>query len=306
MSNRLLRRLAYACGIERIPHVVIDAPDYTPLSSGIRCLHLLCDRINRLGVDAAVTARIVDPRLDTPRIHVRTIKTYPTLLDRSIMIYPEVVAGNPFGARNVVRYLLNKPGLFTNVGVEGYGAHDYYLHFADEFRPPGVASRRLRLPLVDKSVFEPPAASVKRSGFLVYSVRYQPDTNAFPEWIDEVTTISRATPRAPSELAKLYQTSRALIVGERTAAVAEALHCGCPVMLLPHREFAFQHVVAATGGHGLAIGLDQPALARASASAPAFAAHYAAQSADADARILEFVADASQYFGLAALRRSTT
>ena len=54
MSSRLLRRWAYACAIWRIPKIVIDAPDYTHLSSGIRCLHLLCDRLNRLGVSAAV------------------------------------------------------------------------------------------------------------------------------------------------------------------------------------------------------------------------------------------------------------
>jgi hypothetical protein len=297
-SNRLLRRLAYACGIWKVPKIVIHAPDFTHLSSGVRCLHLLCDRLNRLGVDAAVTARITDPRLNTPRIHARTISAHPQLLDRSMVIYPEVIANNPLRARNVVRYLLNKPGLFTGIGVESYGDRDYFLHFADEFRPPNLKSRRLRLPLVDTTVFVPPPSLVKRNGFLVYSARYQPDLTAFPDWVDTITTISRAAPRDPPALARLYQTSRALIVGERTAATAEALHCHCPAIILSHAGFDVAPVIASAAGYGLSVGIDQAGLARATASAPDFPAHYAARFADADAKILGFVADATRYFDL--------
>jgi hypothetical protein len=254
--------------------------------------------LNRLGVNAAVTARITDPRLNTPRIHTRTISSYPELLDRSIVIYPEVVAGNPLRATNVVRYLLNKPGLFTGIGIESYGDKDYYLHFADHFLPPNLTSRRLRLPLVDTSVFVPPQSLMSRDGFLVYSARYHPDIQSFPDWIDNVTMISRAAPRDPTMLANLYQSSRGLIVGERTAAIAEALHCHCPVIILSHAGFDFASVISFAAGYGLAVGLDQAGLARATASAPDFPAHYATQTAGADASILEFVTDAARYFGL--------
>jgi len=310
MSSWLIRRLAYACQwwgyacqIWRIPKIVIDAPNYTHLSSGVRCLHLLCDRLNRLGVSAAVTAEVIDPRLNTPRVSRGTISVYPELLNRSIVIYPEIVAGNPLRARNVVRYLLNKPGFFTGAGIETYGGGDYYLHFADEFRPPNLVSRVLRLPLVDTTIFAPPPLSNARNGFLVYSARHQPDIKAFPDWIDNVTIISSAAPRDPPALAELYQSKRALIVGERTSAIAEALHCYCPVMILPHRSFAFEPVVSFAGGYGLTVGLDQVGLARATASAPAFPAHHAMQHTDVDAKILEFVADAARHFGLSELQR---
>jgi hypothetical protein len=254
--------------------------------------------LNRLGVGAAVTARITDPRLNTPRIHARTISALPQLLDRSMVIYPEVIANNPLRASNVVRYLLNKPGFFTGIGVESYGDRDYFLHFADEFRPPNLRSRLLRLPLVDTTVFVPPPSLVKRSGFLVYSARYQPDLMAFPEWVDPITMISLDAPRDPPALARLYQTSRALIVGERTAAMAEALHCHCPVIILSHAGFDGAPMIASAAGYGLAVGLDQDGLGRATASAPDFPAHYATRFADADAQTLAFVADATRYFDL--------
>jgi hypothetical protein len=152
--------------------------------------------------------------------------------------------------------------------------------------------------LVDTTVFAPPPSSVKRNGFLVYSVRYQPDVMALPEWVDTITTISAAVPRDPPALALLYQTTRALIVGERTAAISEALHCHCPVIVLPHAGFDCAPLIGFAAGYGLTVGLDQAGLARATASAPEFPAHYAIRSADADAQILEFVADATRYFGL--------
>jgi hypothetical protein len=254
--------------------------------------------LNHLGISAAITTRVIDPRLNTPWIHTGTISAHPSLLDRSIVIYPEIVAGNPLRARNVVRYLLNKPGYFTGAGMETFGEGDYYLHFSDEFRPPDLVSRRLRLPLVDTTVFAPAPSSTERKGFLVYSARYQPDIKAFPGWIDHTTIISSAAPRDPPALAKLYQSSRALIVGERTSAIAEALHCYCPVIILAHPEFDFEPVVSFADGRGLTVGFDEAGLARAAASAPTFPTHYATHFVDVDARVLEFVADAVRYFGL--------
>jgi hypothetical protein len=303
MPGRVLRQLAYASGLWRIPQVVIDAPDYNAMSSGVRCLHLLCDRLNRLGVSSAVTARVTSrgatsPGIDAPRVHRQTLAAFPALLDRSIVIYPEIIAGNPLRARNVVRYLLNKPGRFTGAGIESYGAHDYVIHFADEFKPPELASRLLRLPLVDTAVFTPPPPATVRNGFLVYSVRHRPDVAAFPEWIDPITMIAPETPRDPATLARLYQTSRALIVGERTAATSEARHCHCPVLIIPHADFAFEPVMSFSGGAGLAIGLDEAGLAQASDSVASFPAAYAAQFTDLDTHIRDIVADAAHHFGL--------
>ncbi len=187
-----------------------------------------------------------------------------------------------------------------------YGPNDYCIHFAEEFRPPGLRSKPLRLPLVDTSVFTPPEPGQARNGFLVYSHRYRPDVDSFPDWIDHHTIISRQAPRDPPALADLYRRSRGLIVGERTAAIPEALHCHCPVIIIPHREFAYEALVSFFGGYGLVIGFDQDGLARATASAPAFPPHYVAQAADIDRRILDFVADVEHHFGLPKSRKTAS
>jgi O-antigen biosynthesis protein len=304
MDEALPRPCANAFGLWPPPELVIVAPDYTYRHSGIRCLHLLCDRLNRLGVSAAVTSRVVDPRATTQQIDRTKLISALSMLNRSIVIYPEVTPGNPLRAKHVVRYLLNKPGFFTGIGMESYGTDDYFIHFAEEFRPAGLTSRLIRLPLVDTGVFMPPAPGCERKGFLVYSHRYRPDIEGFPDWIQDQTIISWETPRDPPRLANLYRCTRGLIVGERTTAIAEALHCHCPVIMLPHREFAYEPLFSYFGGYGLVLGFDRDGLIRATESAPAFPSHYAANSADIDGQILEFVADARRHFGLQRLRRA--
>jgi len=201
---------------------------------------------------------------------------------------------------------LNKPGFFNARAPKSYGERDYFLHFAEEFVPAGLKSRLLRLPLVDTSVFFPPQPGCERSGFLLYSHRYRPDLDQIPDWVRPVTMVSSNAPRDPATLANLYGQSRALITGERTAAIPEALHCNCPAILLPHNGFIYEPVIAFFGGHGIALGFDRDGLARATKSAPGFAKHYAAQFEDVDRKILECVSDIGRHFGVQALQVART
>jgi hypothetical protein len=264
------------------------------------CLHILCDRLNTMGLSAAVTCDIVDPRHDTPRISKAEILSVPGSLDNSILIYPEIVIGNPLRGRHVVRYLLNKPGYLNRKTFEemNYGADEYYIHFADEFRPEGLKSRLCRLPLVDTTVFHASPRHRERVGFVVYSSRVAPDVASFPGWVSPVTIVSIRAPLDPHALADLYQSSRALIVAERTLAMLEALHCGCPTIIVPNLAFDYAPLLNRFGSRGFAIGFDLTQLAQASEAAETFDALYAAQSADADTRLRELVLDAASYFGL--------
>jgi hypothetical protein len=87
-------------------------------------------------------------------------------------------------------------------------------------------------------------------------------------------------------------------VGERTAAISEALHCHCPIILLPHSGFAYLPVFSSCGGYGVVFGFDRARLEHATATAPKFPAHYLAMSGDVDIMVLEFLSDCARHFGL--------
>ena len=117
------------------PRFLVVATPYNPDSGGAIFLHELVHALNSLGAPAAVwpinrrlnwdlAGRFYD-LLRRPSIlwRPRRFPTAPNLMTPvaersdltrdSIVIYPEIVLGNPLQARNVVRWLLYRPGLLN-------------------------------------------------------------------------------------------------------------------------------------------------------------------------------------------------
>ncbi|MBU2677657.1 MAG: hypothetical protein KJP16_11275 [Gammaproteobacteria bacterium] len=61
------------------------------------------------------------------------IATYKKL-HGAIVVYPEIVSGNPLGVKRVVRWLLHKPGFHT--GKKEYGRDDLFFYFQKSFDDP--------------------------------------------------------------------------------------------------------------------------------------------------------------------------
>src|SRR5206468_9783222 len=82
--------------------------EYTHRSGGIRALHRLCHLLN----EAGYSARLLPNRLDLPFATNPAWNTplHSGSIGDGIVIYPEVVSGNPLLARRVVRWALNFPG----------------------------------------------------------------------------------------------------------------------------------------------------------------------------------------------------
>lgn len=112
---------------------LVVAPPYNPDSGGAIFLHELVHALNSLGATAALwpinrrrgqewTGRAHDvlrrpsllwrphPIATAPGL-VTPIASRSDLSRHSIVVYPEIVLGNPLRARNVVRWLLYRPGL---------------------------------------------------------------------------------------------------------------------------------------------------------------------------------------------------
>lgn len=108
-------------------HYIVYAPPYSENVGGIIFLHELVHALRGLGEKAFLWPMVsalnptkrtrlknwirppifkCNPELDTP------LATKALLNDgKAVVIYPEVIIGNPLKAKNVVRWLLYKPGL---------------------------------------------------------------------------------------------------------------------------------------------------------------------------------------------------
>lgn len=141
-------------------HYVIYAPDYSQDVGGIMALHTLCDALVRIGARASIWPFNIAPppspsnRWEALKLAVRnfwnppqpvklisrpqfmTPVATPGDLRRAVVIYPEVVEGNPLGAKRVVRWFLNKPGRLT--GKTGFGPKDLCFFFQEAFNDPDI------------------------------------------------------------------------------------------------------------------------------------------------------------------------
>jgi hypothetical protein len=149
------------------PKFIIWAPSFDEQAGGAIVLHLLCHRLNELG-QTALLWPAQRPRLRWPprlrpilswlryRLTFRGLRyatgPFPNKLATgrdiagSIVVYPEIVNGNPLGATHVVRWFLHKPGYHT--GVVDYGPGELYFFIVDAFDDPALnPSRDNRLTL---------------------------------------------------------------------------------------------------------------------------------------------------------------
>ena len=276
---------------------IIWAPDYTHLSSGVRCLYLLCHHLNRLGYEAYISGRNAPPHLVTRFMDLEKVGEFRAKGGQDIAIYPEVLKENVFSSTRIVRYLLNKPGVMSEAAISDYGASDFFVHFADEFVPEGLRSRRLYIPTLDGTVYHETVPAVERSGFLIYSSRVVPEPGSIPDWVHPRTTVSHDDPRDPVAMAALYRSSRALVTWERTAAITEAIHCGCPVILIPHPTFNHDVIVRRNLGCGVAVGWDPARLKKARRTVLISKARYRLRSLWLSARVKRFARQAQRHFG---------
>lgn len=89
------------------PKYFIYSPGYNPKSGGITVLHKLCHLLNKKGVETY----LYPMHLGQNNTNKEWETSFSTAFNPSndIVIYPEIVVGNPLGAKKVIRYVLNNP-----------------------------------------------------------------------------------------------------------------------------------------------------------------------------------------------------
>jgi len=164
------------------PIFLIQTPNYAHTSAGIRALYRLGHHLNAAGYRTAMVA--MSEPLVTASGWCTPIHSGP--VEDSIVIYPEIVPGNPLQADRVVRWCLNNPGLL--------GGDSFY---ADEemvfvFNPT-------RLGLVSKAVSKPLGPRRVLNVALIDPTCIYPDPNV-EKTIDCCFTYKGAALRARSPL----------------------------------------------------------------------------------------------------------
>lgn len=111
---------------------IIWTPSLKLNSGGVTLLHRLTHMINTLGYSAFIW-----PGDNNFQVFMTNAKYNISLAnkeminDDAIVVYPEITIGNPLNAKNVVRWILNKPGKLGGDGI--YGKEDIVFYLSDAF-----------------------------------------------------------------------------------------------------------------------------------------------------------------------------
>jgi hypothetical protein len=254
----------------RNPYYIL-APRYRRTSAGIRAQHLLCHSLNQEGQVAYLvltnySAAPICPDLLTPLLTPAVVRYHYDKGLTPIVVYGEVVSGNPLRADCVVRYLLNYPGLLG--GATSYHPSELLYGYSGVLaEAAGVPDNVLMVPTVDPSVFHPGPGDQQRSGSCFYAAKHK--TMLGGSVSDEMrgsVEITLDYPATPAEMAILFRRSEVFYCYENTALALEAMLCGCPAVFLPSPHLTELIALRELGRDGVAWGNEPAEIARAKAT----------------------------------------
>lgn len=222
----------------------IYAPFYQKNSNGVRILYTLFDLIQRTGHRARVVCYEMGKgafsKRDLPsRYRPFTMSTEEFLGNRvgpgDIVVYPDIVSGNPLNAPNLVRYLLNRPWYLTGQPVH-YGPTDYLVAYStsiDRHLP------QLFLLNDDREYFFPLPYAEKDNLVSIYHGKgfsgqsLSRELKRLVATFDEQVVITRHSPAERMELARLLRRSKLLVTFDPISNMAyEASLCGTPALIV--------------------------------------------------------------------------
>lgn len=227
---------------KRHPYYVV-APNYERKSAGIRTLHFLCHWLNRRGYPAYIQTpggkrgQVTHPDLITPLLTPEVVAAHEDAQRTPIVVYPEIVSGNPLNADCVARYVLNYPGLLggDKIYAAGEMVFGYTQYLADAVKD---VSGVLFFPVVDTETFRP-GTPRQRQGVCFYAAKFRDKGYEPFDLPAGAVEILRGSPndQSPEQIAELFRTCELFYCYEDTALILEAALCGCPSVVMPSAFF---------------------------------------------------------------------
>lgn len=112
--------------------IIIYSPSYQESSGGITVLHKLCDILIRQGFDAGFFVNRGEDFYTNSTYMFKAFSLEDIDTEKDIVVYPEIIFGNPLQCKKVVRYILNV-GHVTLGRKDTWGESDYWVYYSERF-----------------------------------------------------------------------------------------------------------------------------------------------------------------------------
>jgi hypothetical protein len=253
----------------RHPYYIV-APRYVETSAGLKALHVLCHCLNSIGQIAHLLIHpewfglTTNPELATPELTSAVAQHHFERRLTPIVVYPEVIVGDPFKAPVRVRYFGNFPGLLG--GDKKIDEDEIRFGYSKVLATAVHAPENvLFIPVSDTRIFHP-VNGLERSHVCYYAGKHRAVHNAkvfgLPKGSIEIT---RDAPDSLTrqQIADLFRRSKLFYCYENSALAIEATLCGCPTVFMPNEYFSTPIAREELGWDGFAWGNDPAEIERA-------------------------------------------
>lgn len=243
----------------------VFTPDYDPTSGGIKVMWALYGYLLSRGMIVSVNCQYTNPDF--------------------VAIYPEIVKGNPLGAKTVVRYILAKPGEMALHGEPGpteFDKNDKMYSFS-RFIYPADNNHTMFLPAIDTNLFRDKGNKVRTKKCVF--VGKGENTFVHPK---ECIEFDRRFARDQESLCNFLNECEVMYCYDfRTAMTEVARLCGCRVVIIPSRYTKQQFQNYEPGMNGISWGLDE----NVPLESKGFRKHYLSLRMDFSHKLTKFIED---------------
>jgi hypothetical protein len=202
----------------------ISAPDRNnSVSAGVNALYELCDDLKTLGYNS----------------NILLWSEFHNLQNDDIVVYPEVVNGNPLGAKNVVRYVLNREGVLTGKGMDA-SSTDFIFSWAKIYHSNSHANLlKYSIPEFFNDVDTKSALDRNIDCTYIGKGSIYTQCTVVKNTID----INKNNPISKSALADLLRNTRFLYTYDTlTSIINEAILCGAMIVPLHWTTFTEEEI----------------------------------------------------------------
>ena len=237
--RRALRRIRHPPGFKvKHPKFLIGTQNFSHRSGGIRMLYRLCYHLNVAGYPSAVAPipsmgwEIEPPYPDWP-VAVHRGRTAD-----SIVVYPEIVPGNPLEAEKIVRWTLNTPGVlggdifYPDEEMVFVAGSQQLATVSKSVSKPLGPERVLSVGIIDPKYIYPDPA-IEKTLDCVFTYKGEAIRTRYP-LLNEASLqrIEDITPTMASLGDVLRRTRTLYSYDHKSTILKEAAICGCRVLVV--------------------------------------------------------------------------
>jgi hypothetical protein len=198
-----------------------------------------------------------NPKFNTPCLDIQSADEIANN-DEYVVIYPEVVMGNPLKAKNIVRWLLHTPGFHTN--QTNYGPNELYFRFSVEtpyFSHPGSTTSDQFLTVVHfpTEIYNMDGAIQEREG-TAHCIRKGKGKEIVHDLSDSICIDGKSH----EEIAAIFKRVKTFYCYDtRTAYYYFASLCGCETIVIPDEGVSEEEWLPHPASRvGIRYGVDSP------------------------------------------------